>query len=226
MTPPRKATFSAQSALVLSELQHNMLIGTLLGDGRVSAIAAGKTWSYNAVQGEAQKEYLFHKYEILKDFCLTPPNQQTVTEKGKTRTRWYFNTRRMGIFQYYGNLFYVPNPNPTPFGVWTKIVPPNIEELLNPTVFAYWFMDDGDQKWKGHSRAMRLSTQGFVESDVDLLRHALQKKFGLSTTKEKADVAKDGSQRYRIYLTTSCYDTLRDVLYPNLLPYMRYKFPD
>ena len=74
-----------------------------------------------------------------------------MTDKaGKKRNRWYFNTRWMNIFQYYGQLFYEPSPNPTKFGFWVKRVPQKIEELLNPTIIAYWFMDDGDQKWKGH----------------------------------------------------------------------------
>ncbi len=132
----------------------------------------------------------------------------------------------MSIFQYYGHLFYKPSPNPTEFGFWVKRVPENIEELLNPTILAYWFMDDGDQKWKGHSRAVRISIHSFVYDDCELLQQALANKYGLQTTLQKAEISQEGIQQYRLYFSTKCYDTLRCLIYPKLLPSMLYKFPE
>lgn len=158
-----KDTFTPKTPLVLSQHMHELLVGTLLGDGSMQSLPAGRTWSYPAVQGAAQKEYLFHKYEILKDFCSTPPTEQEIQNAvGKKRTRWYFNTRRMGIFDYYGRLFYVPVETPTPTRAWVKCVPATIEDLLTPKVLAYWYMDDGDQKWRGRSRAFRISVNSFT----------------------------------------------------------------
>ena len=65
----KKQAFSPKTALVLSEQCHNVLIGTLLGDGSLNSLQAGRTWSYRALQSEQQKEYLFHKYSIFQDFC-------------------------------------------------------------------------------------------------------------------------------------------------------------
>jgi hypothetical protein len=58
--------------------------------------------------------------------------------------RYYLNTRRLGIFKPYPDFFYTPNIVIS--NAWIKKVPFNIEEYLSFTAFAYWFMDDGDQK--------------------------------------------------------------------------------
>lgn len=106
------------------------------------------------------------QFEIFADWCLTEPKKQEFRESGGTlKKRWYFNSRRLGVLKHYADLFYIPQPklDPTkPSSFWVKRVPETIGDLLNSTSFAYWFMDDGGQKWSGKSRAVRLSTHGFT----------------------------------------------------------------
>lgn len=40
-------------------------------------------------------------------------------------------------------------------------------------------MDDGDPKWKGHTRAVRISTNSFALPDCELLCQALINKYKL-----------------------------------------------
>lgn len=178
---PKKEAFKPHDPLVISQQMNDILIGTLLDDGSMGSLPAEQTWNSWVLHGEDQKLDLFHKYEIMKDFCSKGPAQQQVENKvGKKLTRWYFNTRRMGIFQYYGRLFYTLGNSPNK--AWIKRVSPTIEDLLNLRVLAYSYMDDGDQKWRGHSRAGWISVNNFIVENYELLQTALEKKYGLVTT--------------------------------------------
>lgn len=221
-----KETLTAQTNYVISKKLHDILIGTLLGDGCLSSHTTGRIWNYRCLQSLEQKEYLFHKYELFQNWCLSAPNYGEVkspNEAGKLLKRWYFNTRRLGLLKYYGDLFYEPIYEPTFKRI--KRVPNNIKELLSPTALAYWFMDDGDQKWKGHSRAVRISVNSFSKSDCELLCSVLHDKYDLRTSLQKADSSKLGIQQYRLYISAYSYEILRDLIYPQLLPSMLYKFP-
>lgn len=217
---------TSKTNYVVPEKLHDVLIGKLLGDGCLGT-ATGKTWSYRGLQGEAQKDYLFHVYNLMKEWCLSEPSSQEVTNQiGKKRRRWYFNTRRLGILKPSADLFYVREQTSPTTWRWLKRVPPNIEDLLTPTALAYWFMDDGDQKWKHKSKAVRISTQGFTKQDCELLCQALTNKYGLQTKLVKAEVTSEGVQQYRLYISSKSYNRLRDLIYSELLPSLRYKFPN
>jgi hypothetical protein len=50
-----------------------------------------------------------------------------------------------------------------------KIVPSNIQELLNPRGSGYWIMDNGSLQNKG----LHLNTYGFTNQDVLNLKNTL-----------------------------------------------------
>ena len=58
---------------VMSEKMHDFLIGTLLGNGNLSSSQKGENWSYRCLHGIQAREYLFHKYSLFQDCCLTGP---------------------------------------------------------------------------------------------------------------------------------------------------------
>lgn len=120
----------------LSIIQQDLLIGTLLGDGNLQSITRGRTWRYRALHAATQKDYLFHKYEILKPFCGTPPMFSAVFDKrtSKTYQRFYFNTKINNFFNLFGDIFYTFNYETSSF---LKDVPLNIEHYLTPRAIAY-----------------------------------------------------------------------------------------
>lgn len=125
--------------------------------------------------------------------------------------------------KYYGDLFYEAVYEPDFHRV--KRVPGNIQQLLSPTALAYWFMDDGDQKWKEHSRGVRFSVNAFSQNDCELLCSVLHEKYSLRTTLQKAGKSKLGIQQYRLYVSAHSYEILNDIVKPELLRFMLYKFP-
>lgn len=130
----------------------------------------------------------------------------------------------MGTLKYYGDVFYKTAETTTFRRV--KRVPENIQDLLTPTAIAYWFIDDGDQKWKGHSRAVRFSTNSFSVEDCELLCTALRQKYKLKPSLQKAEKTKQGIQQYCLYISTRSYPILKDLLWKHIVLSMRYKFPE
>lgn len=63
----KNEVFNPKTNLIITQKQHDLLIGTLLGDGSLSTVKIGQTWSYRCLHCAEQKDYLFHKYSILQD---------------------------------------------------------------------------------------------------------------------------------------------------------------
>lgn len=217
----KKAAFSPKTHLLITEHQHDLLIGTLLGDGSLATRNNGQSWTYRCLQSIQQQEYLFHKYQLVAVWCSTPPTRQQFLSPPLTQLeRWYFNTRGFSALQVYAELFYVRIQNG-----WQKRVPPNLAEILTPRAFAYWYMDDGDQKWADRSLGMRLSINCFSRQEGDFLCEILRQKWGLKTSLQRADITKQGVQQYRLYISTSSYARMKELLLAHLHPSMLYKFP-
>lgn len=71
------------SHLVLPQKGHDLLIGTLLGDGSLASNLTGTAWSSRCLHSTKQQEYLEHKYELFRDWYLTSPTHQTFKGSGK-----------------------------------------------------------------------------------------------------------------------------------------------
>jgi LAGLIDADG DNA endonuclease family len=181
-----------------SKKQHDVLIGTLLGDGCLST-DQGETWNYRCLHSARQRQYLFHKYDLFKQYCKSPPNFEVgAGPKSQRIPRYYFNTRRSKDFKWYAEKFYKQVNKGTALH-WVKTVPQDVESYLTPTSVAYWLMDDGDQKRKGRNNGIRQSTQGFQADECEILQQALIQKFNLKVTLQKAGLNINLRQQYRLY---------------------------
>lgn len=193
--------------------QREVLVGFLLGDANLQTESNGRTYRLRVTQAEQNRDYLFALYELFKPFVNTPPRLYTYSPDKRTNNisrRWTFATTQHGCFRFYGKQFYVDGK---------KRVPPIIDKWLTPRSLAYWYMDDGAQKWKGRSLGVRLCTDGFVPDEVRKLAAILARKYDLKTSLQ----AKGNG--LRIYISSLSYGNLRRVIYPYLLPSMLYKFP-
>lgn len=78
----------------LNEIQRNLIIGSLLGDGHIDKRELQPTFIVS--HAEEQKDYLFWKYNILKDFCNIKPtyyenkNAKTFPNGGKYKCQPYY----------------------------------------------------------------------------------------------------------------------------------------
>ena len=197
----------------LTKLQHEILVGILLGDASLQTESQGRTYRLRISQSSQHKEYLFHLYDKFKNLTDSPPVQYKFVDArnpGNTYTRWSFSTTQQSCFRFYGQQFYDGKD---------KKVPKLIHRWLTGTAIAYWYMDDGAQKWKGKSLAMRFCTDNFTKSDVQLLANVLKQKFQLKTSLQKQ---RDG---WRIYISSYSYQIIKDLIFDDVELSMRYKFP-
>ncbi len=200
-------------ALKLSKLQREVLTGVLLGDGSLVANTHKTKYSLRILQSEQHKDYVFHLYEIFKNFTLSAPKQYIFTDKrspGKIYSRWSFNTIAHPAFRFYAHQFYSDK---------IRKVPKLIHRWLSPRAIAYWYMDHQAQKWKGKSLGVRFCTDRYSLSEVTSLIYILKKKYNL-----KCSIEKKGGKP-RIYISSHSYHTLKNLIFFFIIPCMHYKFP-
>lgn len=197
----------------LSKIQHEVLVGTLLGDACLTPNKSKTKYKLSILQSLAHKEYVLHLYELFKEFVITPPKEYVFTDKrfpGKVYTRWYFNTTFQTCFKVYGDQFYCNNK---------KIVPKRIYNWLTPRAIAYWYMDDGAQKWKNRCLGVRFCTDSFSKSQVEVLISILERNYNLKcSTQKKQD-------NFRIYISSKSHTVLTKLIFHFIIPSMLYKFP-
>ena len=106
-----------------------IIIGLLLGD--LNCLKGSlKNARLKFEQGEVHSEYLFHLYEIFKEFYKTEPkvSKRFDSRTNKFYTKIKFSTLSSPLFNYYLDLFYINNK---------KIIPINIGEILTAKSLAY-----------------------------------------------------------------------------------------
>ena len=131
-----------QKAGDMNEKQRSIMVGTLLGDGHLETQNQGRTYRLKIEHSIKQKEYTDFFYQNFKSWANDAPKEKKKTVKGKPYTNYYFQTRSVGEFRFYGQIFYNENGK--------KVIPEFIDKLLTPLAVAVWFMDDGSAKSKQH----------------------------------------------------------------------------
>ena|SRR3989338_2061078 len=155
-----------RSALTLSVLQREVLVGSILGDGCLVANSWKKNYRLKMEQCEAQRRYLFRKYALFKNFTLSSPHNRIETQA------WSFRTISHPQFTNYHELFYR-------YG--KKVVPASIGELLiAPISIAVWYMDDG--MLNSRKDSVLLNTQSFSYKENEMLKQCLKRNFGIEAT--------------------------------------------
>lgn len=208
--------------LGLSQLQIDLIIGTLLGDANLQTYTNGLTWRYRALHSSDHLEYLHHKFEILSSFINASIETESSTfdkRTNKTYKRHYFNTTVQYCFKVIADAFYKYDKKEDKF---IKIIPLNIKEFLTPRAIAYLHQDDGCLKWKGKSNAMRICTENFTVEEVQLIQNSLFELYNIKTGRNKKTL-KDGSVRYRIAIPEASSTAYRKLIQPYLVNCMKYK---
>lgn len=184
----------------LTAEQQSLLIGCLLGDGRLECRSQAGTARLRIHHADRQKDYVFWKYNLLKPWVMRPPWKTVWKDKrnGELYTSWFFHTRTARVFRPWYFLFY-------PRG--TKCLPGNIKRYLDPLALAVWFMDDGCFQGK----CIILNTQSFSR----LENERLQKFF-----KEEHDihpVIQKDRKNVRLYFGKSQMRKVMSIIQPFLM---------
>jgi hypothetical protein len=191
--------------------QLDVIIGSLLGDARLECRSKGERYPVSARlrihQGEKQKEYVFWKYEQLKNLVSRSPRRIKAgcdIQRKIDWYSWYFHTRTMEELGPIYHYFYKSGE---------KILPGNIEQLLTPRAMTIWFMDDGSNTGESYT----ISTHCFAMKDQLRILDFLKEKFEISAT-----ILKD-RLKLKIRIGRKEYLKLNRIIEPHIIPSMNYK---
>jgi hypothetical protein len=181
----------------LSEVQHAIIVGSLLGDGSMRC----KTNALLEINHSFdQRTYVDWKYRQLVELVRTPPK---VRNGNGGRVACRFVTRSLPVLTPYFRLFYEKG---------RKRIP---EVELSPLTLAVWFMDDGCRS----RTAVYLNTQQFDVLSQESLLRMLREQWGINGALNRDKCY------HRIRLSVDGTRRLVELIEPHLLPEFRYKLP-
>ena len=151
--------------------QQEILIGALLGDGRLECRSLQGRARFRVHHADSQRELLFWKYLEFKEFVKREPWCTDWYDKRYNRLyrSWFFHTVTSEILAPLYRLFYKNNQ---------KRVPDDIVNCLTPLVCAVWIADDGCRT----DDSLILNTQSFSIEEQKVLLKALDKKYRVQGT--------------------------------------------
>jgi len=191
--------------LELTQSQHEILVGSLLGDGHLETYNR-RSYRLKIEHGLAQRDYVEWLYHQFADWTGQQPTRKY---RGGVPASWWFTTYRYQGLKYYGDQFYRNG------GV--KRIPPDIDYLLNPQALAVWFMDDGSRKSARH-KTLIIHTLGYTYADLVRLGNVLKHVYDVNI-----ELHKQRQKYWRIYIPSSSVDTFRSLIEPYIIPTLRYK---
>lgn len=202
-----------------SQAQLDVLVGSLLGDGSLQ-VHNGEFPAFSERHSVRQREYLQFKADMLGEFSRTDLLEYNAGHEGfnvgQQMVQW--GTLAQPAFSAIHKEFYCGS----------KVVPRNIEEMLNPLALAVWFQDDGSLtagKREGRrylSYTVRLHTGSFDAEDRSILKSALKDRYGF----EFVDCKNNTSFDLRLASGIDEIDRFIALVVPFVHPSMSYKVGD
>lgn len=186
----------------LSSTQHEILIGSLLGDGTLRKQGSRTNALLEVNHSVAHKDYVDWKYRHFQSYVLTPPKCRSGNGQ---RVAYRFTTRSLPIITTYFRKFYDGR---------RKHVPRDIR--LTPLSLAVWFMDDGSKS----RSSFYLNSQQFSDDDQHFLQERLQTDLGLVTSLNK------DKEYWRIRVSTDSSRRMNALIRSYVFPCFRYKLLD
>jgi hypothetical protein len=153
----------------LTQQQHNVLIGSLLGDGGFNYIS-GRSATFRILRAQKDIAYLQWELDIFKNFIKNNvPTLRSYTDNRTDKTYYscYFETIANPTFLSYAKDWYQPK----------KIVPNNL--VLNSEIIAIWICDDAYIRTEKQSYRLKItiSTDGFARDECQFLADLLSDRY-------------------------------------------------
>ncbi len=185
----------------LSALAADVVRGTLLGDGHLSARSSHLAFSHSA----RQSEYALFKTSLLEELRPVGTAMRVSAVAGGAKVYPVVQTRTLAhrALRAIREEFYSPR----------KRVPPSLPDRLNVRMLAIWFMDDGCTRIRPPRQPLsEIATCAFEPQDLGLLLLALAR-LGLPAK------TLDG----RLFFDAPTSRRLSERIAPYVPPIMRYK---
>ena len=192
---------------------NSVLIGIMLSDGSLYKSSPSANVRFEMSFGEKYKELAFHIGDLFKDYMSNPVKSLVVKGVNKSYINYRLKTKTLSIFNPYHDMFYKLNPDTNKY---TKMVPQNIIELMDPIVLAYLIQGDGNFD-KGRNR-VRIYTNSYRKSEVENLALAINTKLNIYTAP-----LLDRKDQWILTIGAKNLELLRNIVLPHFQPSMRYR---
>jgi len=206
-----------KKGLKLTQIQREIIVGTLLGDGHLETSDKGKTYRLKIEHSTKQKEYVEWLYSQFKSWINGGikiweriskfPNGST-----KISQKCGFTTFSLGFLRFYGQQFYSNG---------IKVIPKLLEKLLTSTSIAIWFLDDGSFKSQRH-KTFIIHSHGYSKNELKVVQKCFAR-FGIETKLHKQK--REKGIYWRIYVLSESAEKFAGMVKPiiNQIPSMSYK---
>lgn len=182
----------------LTEQQHNLIVGHLLGDGSIRS-KGGSNSSLSIMRQSRDIDYLTYTINILHNLCnvenILPLTVRDKIDKRTNKNYRYvaFESRNLTILNDFNKNWYNKDR--------LKIIPRDLE--LTAEIIAIWFCDDGWTTITGKSSmSFGFATNGFLKEDVVFLISLLEKRYDVNFNLQKR-----ANEQYCI--TTQSYGAIK-----------------
>ena len=179
----------------LTDHQHEVLTGLLLGDGHLHKTK--KIIEHNASlvveRSTIDKDYLLDNYNEFSSLCISPPISYSRIKVVNDIEEEYhftrFQTKSLPVFSSYYDIWY-------PNGI--KIVPTKLK--LTPLIIAIWVADDAyiEPKSSPYRFFLRFCSEGFSEQENEFLANILSERYKETFRLDYLGLDKKGNKKYRI----------------------------
>ena len=186
-------------------------IGMILSDACMYKVSTHALIKFE--QGYKQEEFLFHLFNIFKLYCFMSEPGKRFTLNGPlqgTVKSFWFKTFTHESFTDIWDLFYEENKKTIKKGL--------VKNHLTPRSLAFWIMGDGSLHTD--NKTMILHTQGYNETENNILSEELNEKYNFKTK-----VIPHKKKYFVIKCDSSDASVLSILIEPYIIPSMRYKLP-
>lgn len=196
----------------------SIIFGTLLGDSyaerreystKEGLVKGGTRICFQ--QEDSNVEYLMSFWKDIAEmgYCRQekPKMLERIGRLGKIRRYYKLTTWTFFSFNWIYDLWYDTQ------GI--KRVPFNIHYYLTPRALAHWIMDDGSKSSSG----VKLSTNSFTYSELELLCSVLKKKFDLNCSIQSVGV----TNQFILYIKADSMNKLNKIILPYFVESMKRK---
>lgn len=197
--------FYRRNSLPISQIQKEILFGTLLGDGNIQK---QKIRSYIGKYNHSLEQKIYCDKVRTELLPLVSELKYSDTKNKKYPNKIYKNCyfylkNNLNLEELY-NMFYIKENN-------KKDVPFDLS-LLTPRAMAYWFMDDGTANG---NCSISIATCSFSLEGLLRLKNYLLITYGIEVTITK---------EFRLYFNTKTVKIFYNLVKEYIIPEMEYKF--
>lgn len=191
----------------------SIIIGITLGDASIYRSSLTSNSRIEMSFGTNYEQFAQSIGNSFREYMSNPVKAIEIKGKNKVYINYRLKTISTPLFNVFHDMFYLYNTNTSK---WTKIVPEDISNFMNPIVLAYLIMTDGNFD-SGRNR-VRIYTNGFTKEDVDLLATAIKEKLGIYV-----GVLHDRKGQYILTIGAKQLSLLRELCSPHFEKSMLYR---